>query len=88
MILEHDNTRPHVAKSIKTYLQTFKWEVLPHLPYFPDIAPSDYYLFRSMAHGLANQQFRSYEDVEKWLQKMSTFTVTVLELYQKDGKKL
>ena len=29
-----------------------KWEVLLHPPYSPDIAPSDYYLFRSMAHGL------------------------------------
>ena len=52
---------------IKTYLETLKWEVLPHPPYSPDIAPSDYYLFRSMAHSLADQQFRSYEDNEKWL---------------------
>ena len=67
VILQHDNARPHVAKPVKTYLETLKWEVLPHPPYSPDIAPSDYYLFRSMAHGLADQQFRSYEDIEKWL---------------------
>ena len=36
-------------------------------PYSPDIAPSDYYLFRSMAHGLADQQFCSYEDFKKRL---------------------
>ena len=67
MILQHDNARPHVAKSVKTYLETLKWEVLPHPPYSPDITPSDYYLFRSMAHGLDDQQCRSYEDFEKWL---------------------
>lgn len=67
VILQHDNARPHVAKPVKTYLETLKWEVLPHPPYSPDIAPSDYYLFRSMAHGLADQQFRSYEDISKWL---------------------
>ena len=67
VILQHDNVRPHGAKPIKTYLETLKWEVLPHPPYSPGIAPSDYYLFRSMAHGLADQQFRSYEDIEKWL---------------------
>ena len=67
MILQHDSARPHVAKSVKTYLETFKWEILPHPPYSPDIAPSDYYSFRSMAHGLADQQFRSYEDIDKWL---------------------
>ena len=57
----------HVAKPVKTYLETLKWEVLPHLPYYRDIAPFDYYLFRSMAHGLDDQQFRSYEDIEKWI---------------------
>ena len=67
VILQHDNARPHVAKSVKTYLETLKWEVLSHPPYSPDIAPSEYYLFRSMAHGLADQQFDSYEDIEKWL---------------------
>ena len=66
MILQHDNARPHVAKPVKTYLETLKWEVLPHRPYSPDTAPSNYYLLRSMAHGLADQQFRSYEDIEKW----------------------
>ena len=67
MIQQHDNARSHVAKPVQTYLETLKWEVLIHPPYSPDIAPSDYYLFRSMPHGLADQQFRSYEDIEKWL---------------------
>ena len=67
VILQHDNARPHVAKPVKTYLETLKWEVLPHPPYFPHIAPSDYYLFRSMAYGLADQQLRSYKDIKKWL---------------------
>ena len=67
VILRHDNARPHVANPVKTYLETLNWEALPHPPYSPDIAPPDYYLFRSMAHGLDDQQFRSYEDIEKWL---------------------
>ena len=67
VILQHDNARPHVDKSVKTDLETLKLEVLPDPPYSPDISPSDYYVFRSMAHGLADQQFRSYDDIEKWL---------------------
>ena len=67
VILQHDNDRPYVAKLVKTYLETLKWEVLPHPPYSPDFPLSDYYLFQSMAHGLADQQFSSYEDIEKWL---------------------
>ena len=61
------NARSHVAKVVKTYLETLKCEVLPHSPYSSDVAPSDYHLFRSMAHGLANQYFRSYEEVKNWI---------------------
>ncbi|KAG5322346.1 MOS1T transposase, partial [Pseudoatta argentina] len=67
MILLHDNARPHVAKPVKTYLETLKWEVLPHPLYSPDIAPSDFHLFRSMAHSLADGRFHSYEEAQKWI---------------------
>jgi len=41
--------RPHVTKVVKKYLETLKWgDVLPHPPYSPDIAPSDYWLFQRM----------------------------------------
>ena len=33
----------------------------------PDLAPSDYHLFSSMGHALAERHFDSYEDVRKWL---------------------
>jgi len=32
-----------------------------------DLAPSDYHLFASLGHALAEQRFGSYEDVKKWL---------------------
>lgn len=67
IILLHDNARPHVAKPVQTYLQTLKWEVLTHPPYSPDIAPSDYHLFRSMAHGLSAEKFTSYEECKTWI---------------------
>ena len=67
VILQHDNARSHVAKIVKTYLETLKWEVLPHPPYSLDVAPSDYHLFRSMAYRLADQHFRSYEEVKNWI---------------------
>ena len=71
IILLHDNARPHVAAPVKTYLETHKWEVLSHPPYSPDIAPSDYHLFRSMTHSLSEQHFTSYEDtkncIDDWI---------------------
>ena len=67
VILQHDNAWPYVTRLAKTYLETPKWEVLPHPPYSPDVAPPDYHLFRLMAHGLAHQHFRSYDEVNKWI---------------------
>ena len=82
VILQHDNARPHVANPVKTYLETLKWEVQPHPPYFPNIAPSDYYLFRSIPHGLADRQFHSYEDIEKWL---DSWIASKDELFYRNG---
>jgi len=41
----HDNARPHVAKTVKDTLTAFQWEILSHVAYSPDCAPSDYYWF-------------------------------------------
>jgi len=67
MILFHDNAPSHTAKLIKETIEAFGWEILSHAAYSPDLAPSDYYLFASMGHALAQQCFTSYEDVRKWL---------------------
>lgn len=45
VILQHDNARPHIARTIRDTLTRLDWEVLPHPPYSPDLAPSDYHLF-------------------------------------------
>ena len=66
-ILLHDNAPSHKAKPVKETIEAFGWEVLPHAAYSPDLAPSDYYLFASMGHALAEQRFDSYENVKKWL---------------------
>lgn len=67
VILLHDNAPSHTAKPVKDTLAALGWEILPHPPYSPDLAPSDYDLFSSMGHALAKQHFHSYEDVRKWL---------------------
>ena len=90
-ILQHDNALPYVARPVKTYLETLKWKVLPNPSYSPDVAPSDYHLFRSMAHGLAHQHFRSHEEVKKWIEswiasKDASFFEMVSENFQKNEK--
>ncbi|GBP05812.1 Mariner Mos1 transposase [Eumeta japonica] len=67
IILLQDNALPCVTAPVKNYLKTLDWEVLPHPPYSPDIAPSDYHLFRSMAHALSEQRFTSYDNTKNWV---------------------
>ncbi|GBP28637.1 Mariner Mos1 transposase [Eumeta japonica] len=57
----------HDAVPVKNYLKPLNWGVLPHQPYSPNIVPSDYHLFRSMAHALSEQRFTSYEDTKNWV---------------------
>lgn len=67
VILQHDNAPSHATKVVKDTVAALGWDILPHPPYSPDLAPSDYHLFSSMGHALAEQHFGSFEDVEKWL---------------------
>ena len=44
-----------------------KWKVLAHPAYSPDLAPSDYHLFRSMEHFLRGKEFENNEDLKNHL---------------------
>jgi len=65
VIFLHDNAPSHTAKPVRDTLEALSWEVLPHAAYSPDLAPSDYHLFASMGHALAEQRFGSYKDMKK-----------------------
>jgi len=89
VILLHDNTRPCVAKIVKKYLETLKWDVLSHPPYCPDIAPSDYWLFRRMQQvtgSLLSQKSKIGSKIRS-PPKMSHFFEMEFENCLRDGKK-
>ena len=75
-----------MAKPVRDTLEALSWEVLAHAAYSPDLAPSDYHLFASMSHALAEQRFGSYEDVKKWLDEW--FAAKAKDFYWRGIRKL
>ena len=65
IIFHRDKTRPHVSLMIMQKLLQLVWEVLIHLPYLPDITPSDFHLFLSLQNFLIGKIFNSLADY-KW----------------------
>jgi histone-lysine N-methyltransferase SETMAR len=60
----HDNARPHVAKLTREKLLKLGWITVPHPPYSPDLAPTDYHLFRSLSNHLREKKFNDENDVK------------------------
>ena len=61
VIIQHDNARLHTSRKAREKIKDLEISVLPHPAYSPDLAHSDYYLFRSMAHFLGGWCFQSAE---------------------------
>ena len=67
VIFHQDNARLHTSMVTRKKLLKLGWEVMPHPPYSPDLAPSDYYLFRSLQIHLNEKTFDSNEAVKNEL---------------------
>ncbi|GBP21165.1 Histone-lysine N-methyltransferase SETMAR [Eumeta japonica] len=46
VVFHHDNARANTFSATQQILREFAWNVLMHPPYSPDLAPSDFHLFR------------------------------------------
>lgn len=69
VLLHQDNARPHVSSTTRRKIYELGWDVLPHPPYSPDIAPSDYHLFRSLQNSLNGKSFVNYEAVKRHVEE-------------------
>lgn len=64
ILFHQDNAPSHKAKVTEEKFKQLGWELLPHPPYSPDLAPSDYHLFTELKKWLAGKKFYSNEEVE------------------------
>jgi histone-lysine N-methyltransferase SETMAR len=73
MLLPHDNACPHTSLRTREHINKMGWTVLPHTPYSPDLAPSDFPLFGSLKYALRGTHFEEdysvTEAVRKWLRR-------------------
>jgi len=58
LLLHHDNTRPHCSAQTQDAMTSLKFTVVPHPPYSPDLAPSDFWLFPKLKETLKGQLHR------------------------------
>jgi len=61
--LHWDNARPHIAESTKMLLQSKGVHILPHPPYSPDLAPSDFYLFGMIKNRIRGRHFTTSDEI-------------------------
>ena len=69
IIFHQDNARPHVSLMTRQKLLQLGWQVLIHQPYSPDIAPSEFHLFRSLQNSLNGKKFNFLEDCKRHLEQ-------------------
>ncbi|KAG5305532.1 SETMR methyltransferase, partial [Acromyrmex insinuator] len=69
IVFHHDNARSHTSLMTRQKLRELGWEVLMHPPYSPDLAPSDYHLFRSLQNSLDEKTLADERAAENHLKK-------------------
>ena len=73
-LLQHDNARPHTARSSVATIQHLSFRCLPHPLYSPDLAPSDFQVFGPLKEAMGSKSFGSDKEVQQaedeWLHSL------------------
>jgi len=76
MFFHHDNAPPHRAARVHQFFDDNNFEVVPHVPYSPDLAPSDFWPFPTLKDTLCGRTFSSRSAVAtaifQWSQRTPT----------------
>ena len=64
-LILHENAAAHKSKVTTTFLSDRGIQILDHIPYGPDLAPCDFWLFPILKERLAGKTFDSVQDLEK-----------------------
>lgn len=84
VFFQQDNAKSHVCAARKTHNKIEELdnaEVLLHLAYSPDIAPSDYGLVQSVQHLIKGCPFEWFDEIEEVSQEFFKFKAEGLVLW-------
>jgi len=59
VLLHHDNAPAHSSHVAMTAIHDCGFELLSHSPYSPDLAPSDFHLFRHLKESLRGRALKT-----------------------------
>ncbi len=71
--LLHVNAAPRTTKVAKVTLEALGFRALPHHPYAPDLAPTDFHLFWSLQWFLRDKTLETEEEVKSALDDLFAF---------------
>uniref|UniRef100_A0A915D4W0 Histone-lysine N-methyltransferase SETMAR n=1 Tax=Ditylenchus dipsaci TaxID=166011 RepID=A0A915D4W0_9BILA len=60
----------HTVAFTRTAIQELRWKVLLHPPYSPDLALTDFHLFRSLQNLLSGETFECDDELEEFIQNL------------------
>ncbi|GBM26652.1 Histone-lysine N-methyltransferase SETMAR [Araneus ventricosus] len=92
IVLVHDNSRPHTALKLKNCWINLNGVIFDHPPYIPDLAPSDFHLFRKLKDFLGCKRFGSDEQLENaittWLNELAAdeYNIGILKIADRYDK--
>jgi len=64
-MLHHDNAPAHASLFIRSYLAKHQTFVVAHPPYFPELAPADFFLFPKLKTTLKGRRFQTIEEIQE-----------------------
>ena len=63
ILFHQDNVRPDTSALAMGKLHELKYKLIEHPPHSPELAPSDYYLFRNLKQFFRGKVFRRMKDL-------------------------
>jgi len=82
VLLLHDNAPAHTSDVATSTAAECGYKLLPHPPYLPDLALSDFYLFPLLKEHLRGRRYESDDDViQTGIQKLQKRWIKCIEVH-------